>query len=93
LHRSDPEERKFTRTFSTDALLLIDGELVAAEGGRTFPSVNPATEEAIGVAADATVADTRRAIAAARRAFDETSWATEPKVRAGVPAAVGGGAA
>jgi len=62
--------------------LLIDGELVQAEGGRTFTSYDPATEEAIGEAADATVADVDRAIGAARRAFDETSWSTEPKHRA-----------
>jgi len=62
--------------------LLIDGELVEAEGGRTFTSYDPATEEALGDAADATVADVDRAIGAARRAFDETSWSTEPKHRA-----------
>ncbi|HXL62957.1 MAG TPA: hypothetical protein VN959_20205, partial [Mycobacterium sp.] len=32
--------------------LLIDGKLVAGSGG-TFPTVNPATEEVLGVAADA----------------------------------------
>ncbi len=63
-------------------LLLIDGELVAGSGGQTFTSINPTTEEVIGEAADGTVADTERAIAAARRAFDETAWSTEPKRRA-----------
>ncbi len=62
--------------------LLIDGELVAAEGGATFASVNPATEEVIAEAADASVADVERAIAAARRAFDETTWSTDAKFRA-----------
>ena len=62
--------------------LLIDGELVAATGDRTFTSRNPATEEVIGEAADATVADVVRAIRATRRAFDETGWSTEASFRA-----------
>jgi aldehyde dehydrogenase (NAD+) len=62
--------------------LLIDGRLVGASGDRTFESSNPATEELVGIAADATVADAERAIAAARRAFDETTWSTDAALRA-----------
>ena len=54
--------------------LLVDGELVAAEGGATYETIAPATEEVLGTAADASVADAQRAVAAARRAFDTTSW-------------------
>jgi aldehyde dehydrogenase (NAD+) len=61
--------------------LLIDGELVEAEGGKTYENVNPATEEVIGVAADASVDDIDRAIGAARRAFDETDWSTNLELR------------
>ena len=61
--------------------LLIDGELVAAEGGATYPSINPATGEEVASAADASLGDTERAIAAARRAFDETDWATDVELR------------
>ena len=61
--------------------LLIDGALVEAEGGRTYPNVNPATEQVIGVAADASAADVERAIAAARRAFDTTDWSTNTELR------------
>ena len=61
--------------------LLVDGELVAAEGGRTFPTINPATEEVLGTAADATVGDAERAIAAARRAFDTTNWSRDRDFR------------
>lgn len=44
----------------------------------TFDDVNPATEQVIGVAADgAAAADMDAAIAAARRAFDETGWSTD----------------
>ena len=61
--------------------LLIDGKLTEASSGRTFPNVNPATEEVIGETADATVEDMERAITAARRAFDETDWSTNRELR------------
>lgn len=61
--------------------LFIDGQLVEAESGRTYSNVNPATEEIIGVAADASPADVERAIAAARRAFDSTDWSTNVQLR------------
>src|SRR5262245_21391595 len=60
---------------------LIDGRLVEASNGKTFPNVNPATEEVVGVTADGTRADMERAIAAARRAFDETDWSTNHELR------------
>jgi hypothetical protein len=41
--------------------LLIDGALVAAEGGRTYENINPATEQVLGVAADASAGDVERA--------------------------------
>ncbi len=62
--------------------LLIDGELVHATGNRTYENINPATEEVIGVAADAGPDDIERAIAAARRAFDETEWSRDHSLRA-----------
>ena len=62
--------------------LLVDGELRAAEGGGVFETVNPATEEVLGVAANATDADAVAAVAAARRAFDTTDWATDHELRA-----------
>ena len=61
--------------------LLIDGQLVAAEGGRTFETIDPSTGTVLGSAADASVADADRAMAAARRAFDTTSWATDVGLR------------
>jgi aldehyde dehydrogenase (NAD+) len=60
--------------------LLIDGKLVAGSAG-TFPTINPATEEVLGVAADATVEDMGLAIEAARRAFDDTDWSTNTELR------------
>jgi aldehyde dehydrogenase (NAD+) len=61
--------------------LLIDGKLVEAEAGGTFENVNPATEEVLGSVADATAPDMQRAIAAARRAFDDTDWSTDRALR------------
>ncbi len=63
-----------------ESRLFIDGELVAGSGG-TFQTLNPATEEVLGVAADASVDDMGRAIEAARRAFDETGWSTDTALR------------
>jgi acyl-CoA reductase-like NAD-dependent aldehyde dehydrogenase len=61
--------------------LLIDGELVPAAGSATYETVDPATEEVLGAAADASVDDARRAIRAARRAFDTTGWAQDHAFR------------
>ncbi len=63
-----------TTTVDPERSMLIDGKLVDAASGATFDNVNPATEEVIGQVADASAADMRRAITAARRAFDETDW-------------------
>jgi aldehyde dehydrogenase (NAD+) len=61
--------------------LLIDGALVPAEQGATYETINPATEDVLGVAADATVADAERAIVAARRAFDASGWSRDQALR------------
>jgi acyl-CoA reductase-like NAD-dependent aldehyde dehydrogenase len=60
--------------------MLIDGKLVAAD--RTYPSINPATGQVIDQAPDASVADAEAAVAAARHAFDTTSWPTDAGFRA-----------
>ena len=54
--------------------LYIDGRFCDAEGGRTADSINPATEEPWARVARASLKDTERAIAAARKAFDEGPW-------------------
>jgi aldehyde dehydrogenase (NAD+) len=66
---------------SSESRMLIDGELVPASDGATYDNVNPATEEVLGRVANATAADMAAAIAAARRAFDETDWATDTEFR------------
>ncbi len=60
--------------------MLIDGVLVDKE--RIFDSVNPATGEVLGAAPDGDVADAEAAIAAARKAFEESGWATDIALRA-----------
>src|SRR6184192_2874207 len=60
--------------FTPSRKMFVDNEWVAAPNGATYGVPNPATEEAIGTAPEATVEDMRRAIAAARRAFDEGPW-------------------
>src|SRR6185437_14723737 len=60
--------------------LLIDGTLTSGNQG-TFATVNPATEEVLGVAANADATDMDRAIDAARRAFDETDWSRNTELR------------
>jgi len=59
---------------ATTKQMLIDGEWCDASNGATFLVPNPATEETVGHAPNATADDMRRAIAAARRAFDEGPW-------------------
>src|ERR1700728_1064098 len=54
--------------------LYIDGAWVPPAKGRSYPVINPATEQIIGSAPEAEVQDAERAIAAARRAFDRGPW-------------------
>jgi aldehyde dehydrogenase (NAD+) len=67
--------------FTGEVRMMIDGELVEAASGKRFDNVNPATEEVLGPVADASAEDMQRAIAAARRAFDETDWSTNRQLR------------
>jgi acyl-CoA reductase-like NAD-dependent aldehyde dehydrogenase len=62
------------RTIAASRRMLIDGKWCEASNGATYAVPNPATEEIIGTAPDATVDDMQRAIGAARRAFDEGPW-------------------
>jgi len=61
--------------------MLVDGELIRSDSGRTFDNVNPATEEVLGPVADASAAEMHRAIDAARRAFDQTTWPIDRALR------------
>ena len=50
--------------------LLIDGQWIDAESGKTFTTPNPATGETLAEVAEADKADIDKAVAAARRAFE-----------------------
>src|SRR3712207_6447577 len=58
----------------TATRLLINNQWVEALSGRTFPTFNPATGEAICQVAEADQADVDRAVQAARNAFDKGPW-------------------
>ena len=58
--------------------LLIDGEWVDAEGGRTFETVDPATGQPITEVAHAGASDVDKAVRSARRALEEGPWQTAP---------------
>ncbi len=70
-----------TENVTGEGRLLVDGELRPAASGRTYPNVNPAREQVIGEVADAGPEDAEAAVAAARRAFDETDWAADRDLR------------
>ncbi|RWR85160.1 aldehyde dehydrogenase family 2 member B7, mitochondrial [Cinnamomum micranthum f. kanehirae] len=54
--------------------LLINGEFVDSVSGKTFPTLDPRTGEVIADVAEADSEDVNRAVAAARKAFDEGPW-------------------
>jgi acyl-CoA reductase-like NAD-dependent aldehyde dehydrogenase len=54
--------------------MLIGGEWTPAASGETFTTVNPATGSVLATVASGGPADVDRAVAAARRAFEEPSW-------------------
>ena len=59
--------------------LIINGEAVDAASGKTYTTLNPATEEPVCDVAEAGPEDVDRAVRAARAAFDDGPW---PKMRA-----------
>lgn len=65
--------------------LLIGGQWVDALSGKTFEARNPATGELLAAIAEGDAADIDRAVAAARRAFEEGPWSRfTPAERQGV---------
>ena len=54
--------------------LFIDGRFVPAASGKTFATINPATEAVLADVAEADAADVDKAVAAARRAFETGAW-------------------
>jgi len=62
------------RTFQSK--MLIGGEWRDSVSGKTFETINPATEEVIAEVAEGDAADIDLAVQAARRAFDSGPWRT-----------------
>lgn len=54
--------------------LYINGEFVASESGNTFDIVNPVNNEAFAKAYRGGAVDAKKAISAARKAYDEGPW-------------------
>jgi betaine-aldehyde dehydrogenase len=63
--------------------LFIDGEFVASSGSAMRGIIDPATREVVAEVPDATPEDVDRAVAAARRAFDDSDWPRTPAVERG----------
>ncbi len=69
----------------TDGLMLVGSEWLAAQDGKTWSHIHPATGEHVADFPVAGPEDVDRAVRAARKAFDEGPW---PRTRAGQRAKV-----
>jgi len=63
--------------------LLIDGEFVDAASGKTFPTIDPRSEQVIAEVAEGDAEDINRAVRAARKAFDHGPWPKMPAYQRG----------
>jgi aldehyde dehydrogenase (NAD+) len=63
-----------SRTISTPAKLLVNNQWIDSESGKTFATFNPATGAEIARIAEADAADVDKAVAAARKAFEDGPW-------------------
>ena len=62
--------------------LFINGKFVPAKGGKTFTTINPATEETLTKVAFASSSDVDKAVAAARAAYSKV-WSKMPAAERG----------
>lgn len=69
-----PKQAKAPKVRQTK--MLIDGKWVDSVSGKTFATINPATEEKIADVAEGDKADIDRAVKAARKAFESGPWST-----------------
>jgi betaine-aldehyde dehydrogenase len=68
---------------SNSRSLFIDGSFVPSTGTDLRDIIDPATGDAVAQVPDATPEDVDGAVAAARRAFDESDWPRTPAVERG----------
>lgn len=75
-HQTEPSDRlPGVRAFLQRAgKLFIGGRWEEAASGKRFPSINPATGEELARVAEGELPDIQRAVAAARRAFEDPAW-------------------
>jgi len=59
---------------SSPKKLLINGKWVAPKSGKTFETINPATEEVLALIAEGDKADVDEAVKAARKALEDGKW-------------------
>ena len=71
----DPRLRHAAEFLGRSTGMLINGKLVAAASGKTFPVYNPATGTVIANVPEGDKEDVNRAVTAARQAFDDGRWA------------------
>lgn len=67
-------ERTYSIPEVRQTKMLIGGEWRDSVGGKTFPTINPATEETIAEVAEGTPEDIDLAVKAARKAFESGPW-------------------
>ncbi len=70
-----PVDPRVAAFLSGPKRLLVGGKWVDAASGKTFATVNPATEETLAEVAEADAEDVNRAVHAARAAFERGPWA------------------
>jgi len=73
----DPAPETADPRLKSDYLLFINGKFVAPQAGKSFPSINPATEKKIANIALAEKEDVDAAYRAAQRAYDKV-WSKLP---------------
>jgi 4-guanidinobutyraldehyde dehydrogenase / NAD-dependent aldehyde dehydrogenase len=74
--------RRHAAAMRPETRMLIDGELVEAQSGKRFETVNPANGEVIATVPLGDAAEADLAVAAARRAFKSGVWSRmEPRSR------------
>ena len=80
-----PDWHARANALKPETRLFIDGEYVAAKGGGTFATINPATGQTLAQISQAGAEDVDLAVKAARRAFRDGRWSRmAPRTRMGV---------
>lgn len=68
------DPRALAEAVTPSSRMVIGGRSVESHDGSTFTTYNPATGAELATVAEGTAADVERAVAAARRAFDDGPW-------------------